>query len=255
MTEEATTMNIVKPGPKKEKKEEGLWEMLRTVFYALLLALIVRSVAYEPFSIPSESMLPSLYVNDFLFVSKYTYGYSNHSFPFSPNIFDERVWVTPPSRGDVAVFKLPRDGKTDYIKRIIGLPGDEVQMRGGFLFINGKQVQRRKVQDFVHGGQRYTQYDETLPEGRKIRVVEMGDVSPADNTPVYRVPEGHYFMMGDNRDNSRDSRYLTEVGYVPLENFVGKASFLFFSVDGTFWKVWEWPWTIRWERVLKAINE
>lgn len=245
---------------RSEKKESGsFWEMLRTVFYALILALVVRSFAYEPFSIPSASMVPNLKINDYLFVSKFSYGYSRYSFPLGLPIFEERIWETRPERGDVAVFKLPADNSTDYIKRIVGLPGDSIQVRSGFLFINGRQVERRRVEDYVFLDQfgrsvRMAQYQETLPNGRRYRVIEKTDLGPLDNTPVYYVPDNHYFLMGDNRDNSIDSRVLERVGYVPYENFVGRASFVFFSLKVPFWQVWRWPFEMRYERFFLDVN-
>ncbi len=243
----------------KQKEKGGFWEFARTIFFALLLALFVRSVAYEPFSIPSGSMLPNLLINDYLFVSKFSYGYSRHSLPFSMPLIEGRVFSDAPERGDIAVFKLPRDNRTDYIKRVIGLPGDTIEMKAGFLFINGKQVPRKRIEDYVYkntygNSQRVPQYIETLPNGHQYHIIEERDNGPLDNTIEYTVPEGHYFMMGDNRDNSIDSRVLARVGYVPFENYVGRASFVFFSLDDSFWKFWKWPWSARWNRFFKGIN-
>ncbi len=229
----------------------GFWDNVRTIVYAVLIALFVRTFAYEPFNIPSGSMLPTLLVGDYLFVSKFSYGYSRHSLPLSLPLIPGRVLVTEPERGDVAVFKLPTDGKTDYIKRIVGLPGDEIQMRGGRLYINGTLVERTRVED-VDGDIRYI---ETLPGGRQHYIIESsGDHGQFDNTRLFKVPPRHYFAMGDNRDNSLDSR--ASVGFIPLENLIGRAEFLFFSVDGSasIWEVWKWPWAIRWNRIFNAVG-
>ena len=190
---------------------------------------------FQPFTIPSASMEPNLYEGDYIVVSKWSYGYSKHSIPFSPPLFDGRVMGSAPKRGDIVVFKLPRDNKTDFIKRVIGLPGDRIQMIDNVLFINGTAVRdvemsRQDVQN-LYGTQPTIQLRETLPEGRQINIQDWGPGFPADNTPVFEVPAGHYFMIGDNRDNSQDSRYdrSAGVGYVPAENLIGKAEIILFS--------------------------
>ncbi len=238
-----------------------LWETVKTVVYAVLIALAIRTVAFEPFNIPSGSMKPTLLVGDYLFVSKYSYGYSRHSLPLSLPLIPGRILMSEPERGDIAVFKLPTDDKTDYIKRIVGLPGDRIQVRGGRLHINGEQVARRRVVDFIeidgHGRlHRTAQFDEILPNGRTYRILEHTDRGQLDNTPVYVVPRGHYFAMGDNRDNSLDSRVLSGVGFVPAENLVGRAEILFFSIDGSasVWEFWRWPSTIRFKRFFDAVE-
>lgn len=244
------------------KKSGGLAETVKTVVYAVFVALVVRTFAFEPFNIPSGSMIPTLLIGDYLFVSKYSYGYSRHSLPFSLGWFSGRIFYDEPERGDVAVFKLPTDTSRDYIKRVVGLPGDRIQMMGGKLHINGTQVERRRIEDYVvsypQGGlARIPQYVETLPNGVSHTILEaLGDSGEKDNTQEYIVPPGHYFMMGDNRDNSEDSRYLNKVGYVPTENFVGRAEMLFFSADGSaaIWEVWAWPWAIRFGRLFSSIG-
>jgi len=241
---------------KSRGKSSGLGETIKIVIQALLLALIVRTFLFQPFNIPSGSMKETLLIGDYLFVSKYAYGYSRYSFPFGPDLFDGRIWAAEPKRGDVVVFKLPRDNSTDYIKRVIGLPGDQIQVQEGVLYINGKEVQHEKVGEWVDDdGVRYDQIRETLPNGVSYLTLDRGHGS-LDNTQVYEVPEGHYFMMGDNRDNSTDSRVLGAVGYVPFENLVGRAEVIFFSVeDGAkAWEFWRWPWTVRWDRMFTSVQ-
>jgi len=240
-------------------------ENLKTIVYAGLIAIGIRTVAFEPFNIPSGSMIPTLLVGDYLFVSKYSYGYSRYSMPLSPPLFKGRIFGSLPARGDVAVFKLPRDNETDYIKRIIGLPGDRIQMKGGQLFINGTQVLRQAAGDAVAEGDGprmlMKRYLETLPGAnggpqREHFILKASDNEPLDNTQEYKVPEGYVFAMGDNRDNSLDSRVLSAVGFIPVENLVGRAEFIFFSVDATawWWEFWEWPFEIRWSRLFSGIR-
>lgn len=246
----------------RKKEEGGLWETVKVVFQALLIAVVVRTLLFQPFNIPSGSLIPTLLIGDYLFVSKYTYGYSKHSIPFSPPVFSGRIWGSDPKRGDIAVFKLPKDNSTDYIKRVVGLPGDRVQVVNGILQINGTPVKRERIENYRTTdpfGQavEVAQYRETLPGGVVHNVIERdGDRGFWDNTETYTVPAGHFFMMGDNRDNSTDSRDLASVGYVPLDNFVGRAEFTFFSIDegASPWRLWEWPWTVRWSRMFKPIH-
>ncbi len=248
-------------GEAEEAVQSSSWvETFRTIIYAVLIAVGVRTVAYEPFNIPSESMLPTLLVGDYLFVSKFSYGYSKHSLPFSPPLFSGRIFESPVERGDVAVFKLPKDNSTDYIKRIIGVPGDKIQMRNGTLFLNGQPVKRVKVKDFIHkkpGGNPHAipTFRETLPNGVTYRTLDYGHF-PADNTRVFEVPEGYYFAMGDNRDNSVDSRFRDGVGMVPAQNLVGRADVLFFSTngEGAWWQIWKWPWIMRYSRFFTGIE-
>ena len=206
-------------------------------------------------------MIPTLLIGDYLFVSKYSYGYSKHSIPFSPNLFEGRILGSPPKRGDVVVFKLPRDNSTDYIKRVIGLPGDRIQMMDGVLHINGVAVKRERIDDFIEteegsGTTRVKRWRETLPNGVSYTTLDLIDNGFYDNTPVYMVPDGHYFMMGDNRDNSTDSRVLSQVGYVPGENIIGKAQIIFFSIrdDTHAWEVWRWPWSVRLDRLFTLVR-
>jgi len=243
------------------KKKSGGWlESLKTIVYAGLIAIGIRTVAFEPFNIPSGSMIPTLLVGDYLFVSKYSYGYSRYSMPFGPDLFEGRIFGRLPERGDVAVFKLPRDTSQDYIKRIIGLPGDRIQVRNGILHVNGQAVKREFLGPYVAEGDgpRLTVrlFREILPNGVAHQIIEQSDDGPLDNTPEFRVPDGYLFAMGDNRDNSLDSRVQNAVGFVPVQNLVGRAEFIFFSVDGSaaWWEVWAWPFAIRWGRLLTGVR-
>ena len=291
---------------REKKTEGGLWDTVKTIFWALVIAAVFRSLLFQPFSIPSGSMKPTLLIGDYLFVSKYAYGYSRYSFPFSPDLFEGRVWGDMPERGDVVVFKHPdydacsqgpidwavglvgailgRGGAAgedcvDYVKRVVGLPGDRVQVKGGILSINGRALPTERVDDFVEpkvlrgsparppqcvnepvqlgGACAKEQYRETLPGGRVHSVLNItgavGDTDApyrdADNTPEFVVPEGHFFFMGDNRDNSVDSRFPSP-GVVPFENLIGRAEVIAFSSDGPLWQVWNW----RFDRFLEAIE-
>src|SRR5437660_11062694 len=253
--------NSARTGITKRKSSGGVVDTIKTVVYAVLIALVVRTVAYEPFNIPSGSMVPTLLVGDYLFVSKFSYGYSRYSLPFGLPLLSGRIFFHSPERGDVVVFKLPTDNSTDYIKRVIGLPGDRIQMKNGVLFINGQSVPRRRIEEYLYqegtgGVIPIAQYIETLPNGVQHRIIEMSDNGPLDNTQEYVVPPGDYFMMGDNRDNSQDSRVLSAVGYVPAQNLIGKAQFMFFSTDGSarLWEIWKWPFAIRYSRLFHGVQ-
>jgi signal peptidase I len=205
----------------------------------MIIALpLIRTLLFQPFNIPSGAMMPTLLVGDYLFVSKYAYGYSRYSFPFSPPLFGGRIFGSAPKRGDVVVFRLPRDDKIDYIKRVVGLPGDKIQMIDGLLHINGEPVKRERAEDYVDtedraGTKHIKRWKETLPNGASYYTLDLVDNSFYDNTPAYTVPPDHFFMLGDNRDNSTDSRVLSQVGYVPIDNIVGRAAIIFFSAgDG-----------------------
>ena len=240
-------------------KKFFIGETIRTVLFAIVLAVTIRTVAYEPFSIPSGSMYPSLYIGDFLFVSKFSYGYSQYTF-FDLIDFEGRIWEDRPERGDIAVFKFPQDTSIDYIKRVIGLPGDRIQIREGVLHINNEPVQMEQLEnapDPEGGNRQYFQFLETLPNGKSYAIYHSPGYkrSRLNNTPAWIVPSDHYFMLGDNRDNSRDSRFR-DVGFVPVENFVGRAEVLFFSVEQGRFDLFDQEWydTIRLERLWKKIS-
>ena len=245
----------------EKRKQSGFLENLRIVVQALLIALVIRTFLFQPFNIPSGSMEATLRIGDYLFVSKYSYGYSRFSLPFSLPLFRGRIWSSEPQRGDVVVFRYPKDDSIDYIKRVIGLPGDRIQVIDSLLHINGVPVKRKRIDDFIDTDEYGSatpvkQWRETLPNGVSYTTLELRENGFFNNTQVYAVPPDHYFMMGDNRDNSADSRVLTEVGYVPFENVVGHAQIIFFSLrDGASgWQVWRWPWVIRWGRLFTIVR-
>lgn len=237
-------------------------EFAKTAIIAVLLAIVIRTFLYEPFNIPSGSMLPTLLVGDYLFVSKPAYGYSQYSFPFGLADFDGRMMEEKPKRGDVVVFRLPSNPSIDYIKRLVGLPGETIQMIGGRLYINGGLVEREPVglvqsddnTDLVE--RPAMEYIETLPGGIMHRIYEVSDNEDLDNTPEYIIPANHYFMMGDNRDNSMDSRVESLVGFVPFDNFIGRAEILFFSVSdkAQLFNPLSWPGTMRFYRIFDLIS-
>jgi len=251
---------------KKTKDKSGgddMWEIVKTIVFALLIATVLRILFFQPFTIPSASMEPNLYEGDYIVVSKWSYGYSKHSIPWSPPLFEGRIMGRSPQRGDVVVFKLPRDNKTDYIKRVIGLPGDRVQMVGNVLHINGQPVRdavvgRGEVADLI-GQREVTRLNETLPGSSKtFAIQDFGPGYPLDSTPVFEVPAGHYFMMGDNRDNSVDSREQSSagVGLVPAENLVGKAEMILFSwrPGASLFKPWTWVQNVRPSRFFTVLD-
>jgi signal peptidase I len=241
------------------KSDGALARALRFWLPVLLAVLVIRSFLFQPFHIPSESMMATLLVGDSLFVSKFSYGYSRYSLPFAPRLFSGRIFAAPPQRGDVVVFQHPHDPSEDLIKRVIGLPHDRIQMIDGLLHINGQPIKRERMADFIdldQGGQPIRRWRETLPNGVSYTTLDLEDNGPLDNTPVYEVPDGRYFMMGDNRDDSTDSRVLEQVGYVPFENIVGRAQIIYFSIGAgaSAWQIWRWPFALRWSRMFTLIR-
>jgi len=247
---------------KKPKRSEARsFDTATTIIEALLIALVIRSLLFQPFNIPSGSMEPTLLIGDYLFVTKFSYGYSRYSMPFAPPLFSGRILSGTPARGDIVVF---RHGEDDFIKRVIGLPGDRIQLTDGVVSINGTPVKRERIADFVGqdpcgrsgGPARVAQWREELPNGVAFTTLKCNAYEGFPNTTnVYTVPPDHFFMMGDNRDNSEDSRFA-DVSYVPLENLIGKAQILFFSIGGGYsaWEVWRWPTEVRWNRLLGLIR-
>ena len=233
----------------------------KTLFYALIIAIVIRSLLIQPFYIPSSSMEPNLLVGDRIFVTKYSYGYSKHSFPFSPPLFKGRLMSNKPKRGDVIVFKTPADNRTDYIKRLIGLPGDTIKFIDSNLYVNNAEILKSKIsdKDEIFCGKRKINvftFEEELSNNKKYNSVYLKEF-PFQNSDVFKVPEDHYFFLGDNRDCSKDSRFLTSVGYVNKKNLVGKVQFIFFSSDkskGSIFFFWKWDESIRLSRFFKRIN-
>lgn len=240
-------------------KPNVLWENVKVIIEALLLAVLIRTLAFQPFTIPSGSMMPTLLVGDYIFVNKFSYGYSKYSLPFSPDLFEGRIFGSDPERGDVVVFRKPSEPDVDYIKRVVGLPGDRIQVTNGVLSINGQPVPKQPDGNFTSDYKRDPGTDvpvfrETFDNGASFDTLDQVPDSEGDNTREFLVPAGHFFMMGDNRDNSRDSRF--DVGFVPAENLIGRASFITFSIgnDTSFAEIWKWPSNMRWNRLLKAVN-
>ena len=254
-------MSVAERSAGEKSKQGGIGETVKVIVQALLIALVFRTFFYHPFNIPSGSMEPTLLIGDYLFVSKFSYGYSRYSFPLDLSFIDGRIWGDEPERGDIAVFRPPRDPGTDYIKRVVGLPGDRIQMIDGVLHINGEAVERERLEDWEGEGrfgqdEEIAQYRETLPNGVSYLTLDMTENGAGDDTRVFEVPPGHYFLMGDNRDNSQDSRFLEgPVGYVPAENLVGRADVIFFSVEGgtPAWAIWSWPESLRIDRIFDTL--
>lgn len=245
---------------KPDAPSDSWWELLRILLLALLIALVERTLFYQPYNIPSGSMEDTLLVGDFLFVEKFAYGYNKFALPWGQHLPDfSRVLAREPARGDVVVFALPSDPSRDFVKRIIGLPGDRVQVLHGVVYLNDRPVPKIRDGVFVENDNGYVhrvaRYRETLPGGRSYDVLDKEIEGPNDNTPVYTVPRGHYFVLGDNRDDSDDSRGI--VGYLPADYLIGKAELKFFSIDERktkAWTFWHWPSAIRFERLFRVIH-
>ncbi len=242
-----------------KSKKNSFFGNLKSILIAIFIALLIRSFIFEPFNIPSGSMKPNLLVGDFIFVSKYSYGFSKHSLPFSIPLIPGKIFSNTPERGDVVVFKTPENNRTDYIKRVIGLPGDKIEIKNGIIFINGSEILRKKLNDFLDtdnktSNKRVRMYNEYF-FNKEVNILDITDNGIADNTQLFNVPENHFFVMGDNRDNSQDSRFVSTVGFIPYENLVGKAQFIFFSLENArFLQIWKWPNSIRYERIFQKIQ-
>ncbi|MGG7518868.1 signal peptidase I [Allorhizobium undicola] len=244
---------------KTEKTQSVLWENIKVIIQALLLAAVIRTLLFQPFTIPSGSMMPTLLVGDYIFVNKFAYGYSKYSLPGSLDLFSGRVLASEPKRGDVVVFRFPPNPDVDYIKRLVGLPGDRIQVINGVLHVNGQPVPKVPDGSFTSDyrldpGVNVPVFRETLDNGVNYDTLDLTQFSNGDNTREFLVPAGHYFMMGDNRDNSLDSRF--DVGFVPAENLVGRASVIFFSLgnDTSFREIWKWPTNMRWDRIFRVVR-
>ena len=245
---------------KNKKSRTGIIELIKTLFFAGFIAIVFRSFLFEPFNIPSGSMIPSLLVGDYLFVSKYSYGYSKYSFPFGILPIQNRFLDDEPKRGDIIVFRKPGEEHIDYIKRLIGLPGDKIQVLNGILIVNGKKANRKKtnlgkLSNTLGETMVFSEYLEQIQDSEAYKIIESSDNDFFDNTIEFLVPNEHYFFMGDNRDNSRDSR-TPEVGFVPRINLIGKAERIFFSHNGSasFYEIWKWHKLIRFSRIGKKIE-
>jgi len=229
----------------RQPKSESPWATAGLIALCFILAgllvsspFVFRTFLFQPFNIPASSMIPTFLVGDYFFVSKYAYGYSRYTWPFSSQPFSGRIWGSDPARGDVVAFFLPKDDSTVYIKHVVGLPGDRIQMKQGLLYINGAPVARERLADFVgeepcgpSGSASTKRWRETLPNAVSYETLDCVDNGFYDNTSAYTVPDGQYFVLGDNRDNSTDSRVLSAIGYIPLENIIGRAAMIFFSKD------------------------
>lgn len=255
---DSITQTVKDPVIKKNSKDDYVG-MAKSFLLALILAMIFRSILFEPFHIPSGSMKPTLLIGDYIFVSKFSYGISRYSFPFGPNLFEGRVGqLHQPERGDVIVFKLPKDTGTNYIKRLVGMPGDRIEVKEGLLYINDNPVKLTTDTPFLDKDKRsasekmLTRFTEILPNGVMHSILDEVKDGNLDNTDVYVVPPKHYFFMGDNRDNSQDSRVLDSVGFVPEENLVGRAEVIFFSAKAVLWKPWTWLTSIRPDHAFPA---
>ena len=241
------------------KNKNKFLSNIKSISIAILIALLIRSFIFEPFNIPSGSMKPNLLVGDFIFVSKWSYGFSRHSLPFSLPLIPNKIFSNTPTRGDVVVFKTPENNRTDYIKRVIGLPGDKIQIKNGIIFINNSEILRKKTKNFIDKDlkantkivRKYIEYF----FNNEIEVLDLVDNGIVDNTQIYTVPKNHFFVMGDNRDNSQDSRFINTVGFIPFNNLVGKAQFIFFSLENSrFLQIWKWPKAIRYDRIFQKIK-
>ena len=239
--------------------KNSIKELSKTLLIAGSIAIFFRSIFFEPFNIPSGSMKPNLLVGDFIFVSKWSYGFSRHSLPFSLPLIPNKIFSNTPIRGDVVVFKTPENNRTDYIKRVIGLPGDKIQIKNGIIFINDSEILRKKTKNFIDNdfktnnkiARKYIEYF----FNNEIEVLDLVDNGIVDNTQIYTVPKNHFFVMGDNRDNSQDSRFINTVGFIPFNNLVGKAQFIFFSLENSrFLQIWKWPKAIRYDRIFQKIK-
>lgn len=253
------SQSMSKAEAKAGKKKNELLETIIVIIEALAIALIFRTFLYQPFSIPTASMQQTLMIGDYFIANKWTWGFGKYSFPIALP-FNGRLFGSEPKRGDVAVFRNEITNE-DYIKRVIGMPGDRIQMKEGRLYINGTMVERTQTgtstdTDSYMTTVPVTVYTETLPNGVTHTIQEISDDQPLDNTAEYVVPAGHFFMMGDNRDRSADSRVLSQVGYVPLDNLIGKAEARFFSIKNNLppWQLWEWPANVRWDRMFQSVN-